>query len=102
MVVKTTLNNMSLISWRSVLIVEEIGQNHQPAASHWQLYIIILYRVCLVWPGFELTTLVVIRTDCICSCKSNYHTTTTVPIVLLHIAHNITMMLKVHSIQLFI
>ena len=31
--------------------------------------------------GFELTTLVVIGTDCIGSCKSNYHTimTTTVP-----------------------
>ena len=29
------------------------------------------------YPGFELTTLVVIGTDCIGSCKSNYHTTTT-------------------------
>ena len=28
--------------------------------------------------GFELTTLVVIGTDCIGSCKSNYHTITTV------------------------
>jgi hypothetical protein len=34
-----------------------------------------------VWVGFELIALVVIATDCICSCKSNYHriTTTTVP-----------------------
>ena len=33
------------------------------------------------WAGFELTTLGVIGTDCIGSCKSNYHkiTTTTVP-----------------------
>ena len=31
------------------------------------------------WTGFDLTTLVVIGTDCIDSCKSNYHTTTTVP-----------------------
>jgi hypothetical protein len=29
------------------------------------------------WTGFELTTLVVISTNCIGSCKSNYHTTTT-------------------------
>ena len=30
------------------------------------------------WSGFELTTSVVIGTDCIeCSCKSNYHTITT-------------------------
>ena len=33
------------------------------------------------WVGFELTTLLVIATDCIGSCKSNYHTiaTTTTP-----------------------
>ena len=32
-------NNISVISWRSVLLVEEIrvpGENHRPAASHWQ------------------------------------------------------------------
>jgi hypothetical protein len=29
------------------------------------------------WTGFELTTLVVIDTDCTGSCKSNYHTITT-------------------------
>jgi hypothetical protein len=39
----------------------------------------------------------IITIDCIGSCKSNYHTTTTVPVVLLHIAHDITMMLKVRS-----
>jgi hypothetical protein len=31
------------------------------------------YRVHLVWAEFELA-LVVIGTDCIGSCKSNYHT----------------------------
>ena len=33
------------------------------------------------WSGFELTTFVVIYTDCMGNCKSNYHaiTTTTVP-----------------------
>ena len=30
------------------------------------------------WAGFELTTLVVIGTDCTGSCDSNFHTTTTV------------------------
>jgi hypothetical protein len=29
------------------------------------------------WAGFEITTLVVIWTNCICSCKSNFHTITT-------------------------
>jgi hypothetical protein len=37
-------------------------------------YHIMLYRVHLPWTGFELTTLVVISSDCIGSCKSNYHT----------------------------
>ena len=34
------------------------------------------------WVGFESTTSMVIGTDCICSCKSNYHTitATTVPL----------------------
>ena len=46
-----------------------------------KLYHIMLYRVNLSWSRFELTALVVIGTDCIDSCKSNYHTitTTTVP-----------------------
>jgi hypothetical protein len=42
-----------------------------------KLYHIMLYQVHLVWSGYELTTLVVICTDCIGSFKSNYHTITT-------------------------
>jgi hypothetical protein len=34
----------------------------------------MLYRVHIACAGFELTTLVVIGTDCIGSYKSNYHT----------------------------
>ena len=33
----------------------------------------MLYRLKLPWAGFELTTLVVIGTDYIASCKSHYH-----------------------------
>jgi len=29
-----TFNNISAISWRSVLLVEETGENHRPVASH--------------------------------------------------------------------
>jgi hypothetical protein len=41
----------------------------------------MLYWVHLSWAGFELATLIVIGTDCIGSCKSNYHaiTATTAP-----------------------
>jgi hypothetical protein len=35
--------------------------------------------VHLSWAGFEITTIVVICTDCIRSYKSNYHTITTIP-----------------------
>ena len=34
---------------------------------------IMLYRLHLAWVVFELTTLVVIGTDCISNCKSDYH-----------------------------
>jgi len=77
MVFNATFNNISVISWRSVLLVEETGvprENHRPVTD--KLYHIMLFRT-----GFEVTTLVVIGTDCTGSCKSNYHmiTTTTTP-----------------------
>jgi hypothetical protein len=37
LVFNATFNNISVIPWRSVLLVEEIGvpgENHRPAASH--------------------------------------------------------------------
>ena len=40
------------------------------------LYHIMLYRIHLAWAEFEITTSVVIGTDCIGNCKSNYHTIT--------------------------
>jgi hypothetical protein len=39
MVFNATFNNISVISWRSVLLVKETGvpgENHRPVASHWQ------------------------------------------------------------------
>jgi len=38
MVFNPTFENISVISWRSVLLVEETGapgENHRPAVSHW-------------------------------------------------------------------
>ena len=34
MVFNATFNNISVISWRSVLFVDEAGGNHRPVASH--------------------------------------------------------------------
>ena len=57
MVLNATFNNISVISWQSVLLVED---NHRPVVSLSQL-------------------LVVIGTDCVCSYKFNYHTITMAP-----------------------
>jgi hypothetical protein len=72
------LSVISVISWRSVLLVEETGgpgENHWPVASHRQT---LSHNVVHPppWSRFELKTSVVIGTDCIGSCKSNYHTMT--------------------------
>jgi hypothetical protein len=45
-----------------------------------ELYHIMMYPVHLARKGFEFTTLEVIGTDCIGNCKSNYYTTTQVPL----------------------
>ena len=77
MVFNATFNNISVILWRLVLLVEETGvprENHWPTASDWQ---ILSHNVVSSTPrlsGIRLTTLVVIGTDCIGSCRSNYHT----------------------------
>jgi hypothetical protein len=34
MVFNATFNNISVISWRSVLLVEETGENNRPVACH--------------------------------------------------------------------
>ena len=34
MVLNATFNNISVISWWSVLLVEETGENHRPVTSH--------------------------------------------------------------------
>jgi hypothetical protein len=50
MVFNATFNNISVLLWRSVLMMEEIcvpGENHQPVASHRQTYHIMLYQAHL-------------------------------------------------------
>ena len=68
MVFNATFNNISVISWRSVLLVEETGGREK---------ITDLSQVTdKLYHRFELTTSVVISTDCTGSCESNYHTIT--------------------------
>ena len=82
-----TFNNLSVISLRSDLLLEETGESEKTlrpvAKSVDKLYYIILYRVHLTRAGFELTIWVVKGTDCIGSCKLKYLaiTITTAPLV---------------------
>ena len=65
MVFNATFNNISGISWQSVLFVEETTDLSQ---VNDKLYHLMLYQT-----GFKLTTLVVI------GATSNYHTIMTAP-----------------------
>ena len=77
-VFNATFNNILVVSWRSVLLVEETEENHQPATLFTEKhYYITLYRVHLAMTRFELTTLVVINTDYTDNCIFNYYTITT-------------------------
>ena len=79
----------------SVLMVEETEvprENHWPSTSHWQTLLhnvqwrwstrcemrwqVFSAKTYQQWSRFELTTSMVIGTDCIGSCKFNYHTIT--------------------------
>ena len=71
MVLNSTFNNISVISWRLVLLIEETGGPGEttvlPQITE-KIYHIMLYTS--LWVRVEPTTSVVIGNDCIGSCKS--------------------------------
>ena len=85
---------MPLPTRRSVLLIEETGvpgENYRPVASHWQT---LSHKVALSTPRHDLnskSTLVMIDTACIGSCKSNDYaitTTTTSPDVCISVKYD--------------
>jgi hypothetical protein len=85
MVFNATFNNISVIWWRSVLLVEETavpGENHDLSQVTGTFYHIMLYTS--PWSRFEHTTSVVIGTGCIAGCfvvaaQARYTATTKQP-----------------------
>ena len=78
MVLNATFNNISVISWRSVLLVEEEtrvpGKNHRPPASHWHT---LSHNVILSTPHLSGIRTHNVSGDMhwlVSSCKSNYNT----------------------------
>jgi hypothetical protein len=67
MVFNATFNNILVISWWSVLLVEDPEKITDMSQVTDKLYHIMLYT--LPWAGIESTTSVVICTDCIGSCN---------------------------------
>jgi len=82
-----TFNNISVISCRSVSLMEKIGENHRPVASYRPTLSLNVVS-CIPHNSGILThnVLVAIGTDCIGSCKSNLRTIMTT-MILRRIAH---------------
>ena len=91
MVFNATFHNISVISWRTVLLVEETGvhgENYWPATNHWQTLshnvVSSTPRLSEIWThNVSGDSCIYIGTDCIGNYNSNYHTTNTMATPLL-------------------
>ena len=68
MVLNTTFNNISVILWQSVLLVEKTGSTQKKSLTCCKLLTNYITLCCIEyispWAGLKPTTLVVIGTDC--------------------------------------
>jgi len=90
MVFNATFNNLWVIPWWLILLMEKTGvpgENHRPVESHWQT---LSHNV--VWSTLRLSRILThnFSGDCIGSCKSNYYTNTTAPPSNCNFAENVT------------
>jgi hypothetical protein len=89
-----TFNNISVISWQSLSLIDGENQSTRRKPSTCRKSLANFIAKCCSeytspWAAFELTTLVVIGNDCTGSCKSNYHMiTTTVTPKVCHLSKN--------------
>ena len=81
MMLNATFNNISVLSWWSVFWWRKSEYPEKTTNLPQVTNKFNTVSSTSAWVGFELTTLVVMGTDCICGYKSNYHTitNTTVP-----------------------
>jgi len=84
MVFNSTFNTISVISWWSVLLVEQTGKTTDlPQVTDKRYYIMLYIRI-------EYTSLMIgvrihnLGTDCPGGCKSNYHAITTTTAHIIH------------------
>jgi len=82
MVFSATFNNISVISWSFYWWrkPEYLEKTKTCRRSLTNFITLSFNEYTSPWAGFEFTMLVVIGTHCTGSCKSNYHTVTTMPV----------------------
>ena len=66
MVFNATFNNITDISWQSVLLMKETGvprKNHQPVANQWQIlsHNVVSYEICITYQRIHVITYIILN-----------------------------------------